>query len=153
MEFYFKSYAQSKLGSNLFLIKTENGNVSARNTLSEKGRCTSGWLRLLRREAYYKKLRLPSRKAHPSGCATGGNGWLTDRWGPPVGFISPTARETGQRRSSTPAMIPGARDHRFQRSAYRRAQGEEPQLMAAMGLEEELGVDQSIINGGGEPRP
>ena len=50
-------------------------------------------------------------------------------------------------------MIPWARDHRFQRSAYGRAQGDEPQPLEATGLEEELEVDQSITNGGGELRP
>ena len=97
-------------------------------------------------------LHLLLEETHLRDCATGESGWVTDRWGPPVGFISLLPRALGQRQGRASPAITGATGHRFRCPAYPRDQEDGPHRKEGQGEPGELLVERSFDNGGGRLR-
>ena len=76
---------------------------------------------------------------------------MTDRWDPPVGFISfLSPRE--DRAGRAPVMIAGARELHLSRSAHRNDQEARPLPLDGESIAEKLEFERGIAHGGRGPR-
>lgn len=94
----------------------------------------------------------PQRKRKPRNALLAEQKCLTDRWGPPVGFVFYPRARLDRDRGEAPAMIAGAWRRRSRRSAHLRAQEDGPHTLEGKGVTGEAQAEQGFSHGGGGRR-
>ena len=94
-------------------------------------------------------IRLPCGNMRARSGATGATDWATDRWGPPVGFVSLLPRARQQREERAPVRIAGARGLHFPRSTHQGDREKWPPPLDGERITGKLGLERGITHGGG----